>query len=191
MSFRMLTPFVALSALFVAGQVGQAQTKVGVISTQKALYDTAEIKKARDEMNANLGPRQAQAEKLNTEIAQISQRLQSDQSLTQQAQFDLQSEGKRKQTELTRLQEDLQADAQSMQSAVLAKSGDRMQAVIKKLAEDKGLDLIVDVQVALYFKPTMDLTAEATAAYDKAYPAAAAAAKPPAATTPPPAPPKK
>src|SRR5580658_2265745 len=109
MSFRMFSPLVACSALLLAGQVAQAQIKVGVISAQKALYDTAEIKKARDEMNAALAPRQQQAEKLNTEIAQLSQRLQTDASLTQQVQFELQSEGKRKQTELTRLQEDLQA----------------------------------------------------------------------------------
>jgi outer membrane protein len=179
MSFRMFSPLVALSALLVAGQVAQAQTKVAVISLQKALYDTAEIKKARDEMNAALEPRQKQAEKLNTELAQISQRLQSDTSLSAQAQYDLQADGKRKQTELTRLNEDLQADAQAMQTNVLAKSGDRMQAVVKKLAEDKGLDLVVDTQVALYFKPVMDLTAEATAAYDKAYPAGAPAAAPP------------
>jgi outer membrane protein len=179
MSFRMFSPLVAISALLVAGQVAQAQTKVAVISIQKALYDTAEIKKARDEMNAALEPRQKQAEKLNAQLQQIQQRLQSDASLTAQAQFDLQAEGKKAQTDLTRLQEDLQADAQSMQAAVLNKSGDRMQTVVKKLAEEKGLDLVVDTQMALYFKPVMDLTAEATAAYDKAYPAAAAPAAPP------------
>jgi outer membrane protein len=184
----MYSPLVACSALLLAGQVAQAQVKVGIISAQKALYDTAEIKKAREEMNASLAPRQAAAEKLNADIAQISQKLQTDSSLSQQAQFDLQSEGKRKQTDLTRLQEDLQADAQSMQNAVLAKSSDHMQAVIKKLAEEKGLDLVVDVTTALYFKPTMDITAEATAAYDKAYPVVA---KPAGSPAPPAAPPKK
>jgi len=182
MSFRMFAPLVACSALFVAGHVAQAQTKVAVISLQKALFDTAEIKKADAEMQANLGPRQAQADKLNQEIAQITQKLQTDSSLTQQAQFDLNADGKRKQTELTRLQEDLQADAQNMRQSVLTKSTEKMQAVVKKLAEEKGFDLVVDTQVALYFKPVMDLTAEATAAYDKAYPAAPAA---------PAAPPKK
>jgi outer membrane protein len=186
MSFRMFSPLVALSAVLVAGQVAQAQSKVAVISLQKALFDTAEIKKARDEMNAALEPRQKQAEKLNTELQQISTRLATDASLTQQANFDLQAEGKRKQTELTRINEDLQADAQAMQSNVLAKSADRMAAVVKKLAEEKGLDLVVDTQVALYFKPVMDLTADATAAYDKAYPVAAGKAPSPAA-----APPKK
>lgn len=182
MSFRIFAPLVACSALFVTGHIAQAQTKVAVISLQKALFDTAEIKKADAEMQATLGPRQAQAEKLSQEIAQINQKLQTDSSLTQQAQFDLNAEGKRKQTDLTRLQEDLQADAQNMRQNVLSKSTDRMQAVVKKLAEEKGLDLVVDTQVALYFKPVMDLTVEATAAYDKTYPVAAAA---------PAAPPKK
>jgi outer membrane protein len=83
---------------------------------------------------------------------------------------------------LTRVQEDLQADATALRQNILAKATDRMQAVVKKMADEKGLDLVVDTQVALYFKPVLDLTAEATAAYDKTYPVAAAA---------PAAPPKK
>jgi len=179
MSFRMFTPLVACSALLIAGQVAQAQSKVAVISLQKALFDTAEIKKAQDDMNATLAPRQQQAEKLNQEINQINQKLNTDSSLTQQAQFDLSNQGKQKQTALTRLNEDLQADAQTLRQNILSKAGDRMQAVVKKLAEEKGLDLVVDTQVALYFKPVMDLTAEATAAYDKTYPVAPAAATAP------------
>jgi outer membrane protein len=175
----MFTPLVACSALFLAGHVAQAQSKVAVISLQKALFETAEIKKADAEMQATLLPRQQQAEKLNSDLQKITAQLQNDSSLTQQAGFELQAEGKRKQTELTRMQEDLQNDAQSMRQNVLTKATDRMQAVVKKLAEEKGLDLVVDTQVALYFKPVMDLTADATAAYDKAYPVAAAPAAPP------------
>jgi outer membrane protein len=175
----MFTPLLACSALFLAGHVAQAQSKVAVISLQKALSETAEIKKAEAEMQAAFLPRQQQAEKLNSDLQKISAQLQNDSSLTQQAGFELQAEGKRKQTELTRIQEDLQNDVQSMRQAVLGKAADRMQALVKKLAEEKGLDLVVDTQVALYFKPVMDLTADATAAYDKAYPAPAAAAAPP------------
>ena len=180
MSFRMLRPLLACSALCLASHVALAQSKVAVISLQKALSDTAEIKKAGAEMQATLKPRQDQADKLNQEIAAIAQKLQTDSGkLTPQAEFDLNNEGKRKQVELQRLNEDLQADADKMRNDVLSKSTDRMQEVVKKLAEEKGLDMVVDTQVTLYFKPTMDLTAEATAAYDKAYPAAAAPAAPP------------
>ena len=181
MSFRKFKPLLACSALLVASHVAMAQTKVAVISLQKALFDTAEIKKADAEMQAKLKPRQAQADKLNQDLAAITQKLQTDAGkLTPQAEFDLNAEGKRKQVELQRINEDLEADAQSMRQAVLTESTDRMQAVVKKLAEEKGLDLVVDTQVALYFKPVMDLTGEATAAYDKAHPVTAAPATPPA-----------
>jgi outer membrane protein len=51
-----------------------------------------------------------------------------------------------------------------------------MVEIVKKLAEQKGLDLVVDTNTAYYFKAPMEFTAEATAAYDKAYPVTAAAA---------------
>jgi outer membrane protein len=181
MSFRMLRPLLACSALCLASQLAMAQTKVAVISLQKALFDTAEIKKADAEMQATLKPRQDDAEKLNKDLATISQKLQNDAGkLTPQAELDLNTEGKRKQVELQRINEDLEADATKMRNDVLTNSSAKMQAVVKKLAEEKGLDLVIviDTQVALYFKPTMDLTAEATAAYDKAYPVAAAPAPP-------------
>lgn len=176
MSFRMLRPLLVCSALCLASHVAMAQAKVAVIGLQKALFETAEIKKADAEMQATLKPRQDQANKLNQDIATISQKLQTDAGkLTQQAEFDLNVEGKRKQVELTRLNEDLEADATSMRNNILSKSTEKMQEIVKKLAEEKGFDLVVDTQVTLYFKPAMDITAEATAAYDKAYPVAAAA----------------
>jgi outer membrane protein len=173
----MLKPLLACSAFCLTSHVALAQTKVAVISLQKALFDTAEIKKANDDLQATIiKPKQAQADELNKQLAAISQKLQTDgDKLTQQAQIELNADGKRKQVELTRLNEDLEADATRIRNEVLTKSTDRMQAVVKKLAEEKGLDLVVDTQVALYFKPVMDLTAEATAAYDKTYPVAAAA----------------
>jgi outer membrane protein len=49
-----------------------------------------------------------------------------------------------------------------------------MTEVIKKLAEEKGVDLVIDTSTTLYFKPALDLTNDAIAAYDKAYPVTAA-----------------
>jgi outer membrane protein len=48
----------------------------------------------------------------------------------------------------------------------------KMQDVINKLAADKGVDMIVEASQTLFFKPALDLTADATAAYNKANPAA-------------------
>ena len=69
------------------------------------------------------------------------------------------------------MQDDLQADATAYRNDVLSKSSAKMKDVVKKLAEEKGLDLIVDTSTTLYFKPALDLTNDAITAYDKAYPA--------------------
>src|ERR1035438_2266742 len=153
MSFRMLKPLLACSALCLSSHVAMAQAKVAVISLQKALFETAEIKKADADMQATLKPRQTQADKLNQEIAAIAQKLQTDAGkLTPQAEFDLNNDGKRKQVELTRINEDRQAAATRMRNDVLSKSTEKMQAVVKKLAEEKGVDLVVDTQMTLYSK---------------------------------------
>jgi outer membrane protein len=177
----MYRPLLACAALCMTSHVAMAQAKVAVINLQQALFKTAEIVKADAEMTASLKPRQEQADALNKEIAAIAQKLQTDESkLTQQAYFDLQAEGKQKQVQVQRITEDLEADATRMRNEILGKSTEKMQGVVKKLAEEKGLDLVVDTQVALYFKPAMDLTGDATAAYDKAYPAAPPAPAAPA-----------
>lgn len=149
-----------------------AQVKVGIINTQKALLDTAELKKAQADLEAKFKPRQDAMEKAQKEIQAIQQQLQANAGkLTPQAEQDYQIQGQRKQRELQRLGEDLQADVDRERNDILAKSGQRMQAIVQKVAEEKGLDLVLDVSQAVYFKPVLELTADATAAYDKAHPA--------------------
>ena len=46
-----------------------------------------------------------------------------------------------------------------------------MADVVKKLAEEKGYDVVVNSSTALYWKPAMEITNEVIVAYDKAYPA--------------------
>jgi outer membrane protein len=167
-----LRPLLACSALFVFAGLAPAQTKVGIISLQRAVFESAEIKKADAQMQATFKPRQDRIETLQKEIAALAQQLQSSNGkLSPQAEADLQTQGQRKQRDLQRLSDDLNADSTAYRNEVLSKSSDKMQAVVKKLAEEKGLDLVIDASTALYFKDAMDITKDAIAAYDKAYPA--------------------
>jgi Skp family chaperone for outer membrane proteins len=45
---------------------------------------------------------------------------------------------------------------------------------VKKVAEEKGLDIVVEGSNTLFYKPSFDITADATTAYNKAYPVSAA-----------------
>jgi outer membrane protein len=180
--WTVLTPLAACLPLLAFAVPAAAQTKVGVINLQQAVLGSAEIKKADAEMQARFKPRVDQAQQLQKEINDISQKLQSGQGrLTPQAEAALSAEGTRKQRDLQRLNEDLQGDVDRERNEILSKSSQKMQEVVKKLAEDKGLDLVVEASSALYFKTALDITNDAVAAYDKAYPVAAAAAAVPAA----------
>ena len=155
-----------------AGSAAFCQLKVGVISLQRAVLESAEIKKASADMEKKYQPRQQEVEKLNKEIQGIQQQLQTNAGkLTAVAQSDLTAEGQRKQRELQRMNDDLQADVNAERSDILGQSTKKMSEVVKKIAEEKGLDVVIDVSTTVYFKPALDITSEAIAAYDKAYPA--------------------
>jgi len=76
-----------------------------------------------------------------------------------------------------RLRDDLQADVDRDRNEILQKSAGKMTDVLKKLAEEKGYDIVVDAPYAPYFKSSLEITTDLIAAYDKAYPAAAPPAK--------------
>jgi len=171
-----LRPLMVCSAFVFLSQAAPAQTKVAVINLQRAVFESAEIKKADLEMQKSFKPRQDEIDQLNKEIAALAAQLQNSAvKLTPQQEADLTALGQRKQRELQRKSDDLNADATNYRNDVLSKSSQKMTDIVKKIAEEKGFDLVVDTQTALYFKAAMEITNDAIAAYDKAYPVTAAA----------------
>jgi outer membrane protein len=156
-----LTPFAVTAS---------AQVKVAIVNTQKAMADSDELKKASVSLESKYKPRQDELAKLQNDLQSIEQQLNSG-KLNQQAAADLQLQGQRKQRDAQRLSDDLQADVEKDRQDILGKASQKMQQVIAKLAEEKGVDVIIDASQTLYFKPALDLTTDAVAAYNKAYPA--------------------
>lgn len=165
-----LRAIIATLAICTGGGLVSAQTKIATINLQKAVLESAEIQKASTELTAKYKPRADQIDQLQKDLAGISQQLQNG-KLAPQAEADLNAQGQRKQRDLQRLQEDLQADVDRERNEILSKSSQKMSEVVKKIAEEKGFDMVVDVTTTVYFKPAMEITADAVAAYNKAYPA--------------------
>jgi outer membrane protein len=148
-----------------------AQMKVGVVSLQKAILETAEIKKAGNDMQIKYKKRQDDLDKTQRELADIQTQLQSAQGkLSAAGEADLQARGARKEREAKRLDEDLRTDVERDRNEVLARAQTRMLEVVKKISDEKGLDMIVEASALITFKPAFDVTADVIAAYDKAYP---------------------
>ena len=145
-----------------------AQTKVAVINFQDALLNTADMQKESAALEAKYQARQ-------DEIARLSQELQDIQAKLQTAQgaeaTRLQAEGTRKQRTAQRMSEDLQSDVEFDRQNILAAAGSRMRDVIRELRAEQGIDVIVDGTVVLAHNALIDLTTEATQAYDSKHPA--------------------
>jgi outer membrane protein len=159
--------------LLVMAGLALAQTpspaKVAIINAQKAVADTQEIQKAQTALEAKYRPRQQAIESLQRELQSIQQQAAAP-NLAPAREAELQATFTQKQKQLQRLGEDLQADVNAERQDVLGKAGRQMTEIVKKIAEERGIDVVIDVTNTLYYKPTLDITPAATAGYDKAYP---------------------
>jgi outer membrane protein len=165
-----LPALLACAAAVVSPSTASAQLKVGVVNFQQAVLGTSEMKKASNELMAKYKPQQDQLEKLQKELTEIEAKLQDPKTPAPVA-ADLQADGQRKQREAKRITEDVQGEAERDRNEILQRGTQRMTDVVKKLADEKALDVVVDSANIVFFKPTLEITLEAIAAYDKTYPA--------------------
>lgn len=157
--------------LMAAAAFAPAQLKIAILNSQQAVLDTAEIKQAQTQLEARYKPRSGEIEKVQSELAALQNRLQTGQGkITAQEEQNLTAQGQRRQRELQRMTEDLQGDVDRERNEILERVGKRMQDVVKKLSEERGYDIVLDASNTVHYKPTFDITKDATAAYDKAYP---------------------
>lgn len=156
----------------VSSSIASAQAKIGVVNFQKAIADTAELKKAQADLIAKFKPLSDEYEKANRDLNDLQIQLQNSQGkgLSAAAEVDLQARAQRKQREVERLKEDLDGDVQKERDETIQRLGTRMTEIVGKLMDDKGLDAIFDTSALVKFKGALEITADATAAYDKAYP---------------------
>jgi outer membrane protein len=170
LGLRGLSRLVVLSLPLLMACAASAQVKIGIVDAQGALAATAEMKKVQTDLEAKYKKRNADFQQLQKELQAIQQQLSLGDKLTPQAQNDLTVQSTRKQRELQRLGEDLQADVDRERNDFLTKTSLKLKTVIEKLATEKGLDMVVDIADTVFFKPALDISKEVTAAYDKAYP---------------------
>jgi outer membrane protein len=155
-------------ALASAG-LGAAQTKVGVVNMQRAIAGTAEIKKDIVEVTTRYKPRSEEISKLQQDLQALQQQIAGG-KLSQAAEQQARSEGQFKERQLQRKDQDLRDDIDKERNDMIAHAQQRMNQVVQKIADDRGLDVVIDSSNTVFFKAGLDITDVAIAAYDNAYP---------------------
>jgi outer membrane protein len=196
---------IALSLPLFLGMVGAAmaqsapaQTKVGIIHIQNAIFNTKEGQKAFKELQDRFSPKKQDLEKKQADIDGLKSQFAKGSGVMSAEQKDkIARDIDTKTKSLNRDTEDAQAELDQENGKIMQDLGQKMMAVLDKYARDNGYSVILDVSSqqtpVLYAANSVDVTADVIKLYDQNTPApsapSSAVTKPPAAAPPAAAPP--
>lgn len=167
-----------------------APSKVGTISLQVAIVNTAEGKQASAELQTQFAARSTELQNLQKQIRDIQAKLQSRQQVLSEGESGrLQREAQRLTGTLQRKQQYFQEDLNAAQQDMMNNIGPKLADLLSKYSKENGYSVILDTSSqqtpVVYGAPQVDVTEEITKLYDQSHPA-----KSTPTTTPKPTPPK-
>lgn len=173
-----------------------APSKVGTISLQAAIVNTAEGKQASAELQTQFAARSTELQNLQKQIKDIQAKLQSRQQVLSEGESGrLQREAERLTGTLQRKQQYFQEDLNAAQQNMMNNIGPKLADVLSKYSKENGYSVILDTSSqqtpVVYGAPQVDVTEEITKLYDQSHPAKSTPTTtpkptPPKSTTPPP-----
>jgi len=167
MAYTFRNPELALCAtLLCLPSVAFSQSKVAIMNPQKSVMETAEFRAVSVDMVTRYKARQDRLEQMRKELSKLeTQRITT---AADQVAMLSQVDSKRRQVE--QFEKDLKTDLEHERNEVLQRLRVRMIEVVRRIMDEKGLEGVIESTSAVLFKPGLDITGEATAAYDKMYP---------------------
>ena len=166
-----------------------APSKVGTISLQAAIVNTAEGKQASAELQTQFAARSTELQNLQKQIKDIQAKLESRQQVLSEGESGrLQREAERLTSTLQHKQQYFQEDLNAAQQDVMNNIGRKLADVLGKYSKENGYSVILDTSSqqtpVVYGAPQVDVTEEITKLYDQSHPAKTTPATTPKPTTP-------
>lgn len=153
-----------------------APSRVGTISLQAAIVNTAEGKQASAELQTQFAARSTELQNLQKQIKDIQAKLQSRQQVLSEGESGrLRSEAERLTGTLQRKQQYFQEDLNAAQQDMMNNIGPKLADVLSKYSKENGYSVILDTSSqqtpVVYGAPQVDVTEEITKLYDQSHPA--------------------
>lgn len=153
---------VPLMVLCLTAGAAFAQ-KIAIVDLESAMNKSEAGIRASDELNAYVDKARGKAQKLNSEIESISKDLEAQRSLLSQDMIQKKlADVQKKKVELERFEKDTSEELQRKQMQFVGAIVQDMRGVIQKYAEEKKIDLVIEVKESgtIYANPSLDITDE-------------------------------
>jgi Skp family chaperone for outer membrane proteins len=167
---RTIAPLAVLFILVAAGaSYAQQAIKIAIINSQQAFATSIEGKKAMAQIQSLDTKIKSDIAKMEDAIRLLENRLNTGRlTMTNEALLALQADIDKKTTERKRYEEDQAREAQNLATNLTQKIREEMVAVIKTLANERGLELVLDAATSgvVTAAPAIDITDEIVKRYD-------------------------
>lgn len=165
---------IILSIIMMVGVVSlgfaqEEEMKVGVVNSNEVLQKSIEGKRILSQLEKKRDEKRQQLEKLDKEIRELQSKLNTQRlSLSSEAVTQLRNDIEEKQTRRKRMAEDMNREMQNMSQRLFQRVQQELLPIIEEIGKEKDLDLIFDLSQSgvIYFKPTINLTAQVIERYD-------------------------
>jgi outer membrane protein len=154
---KIFAPLLFVACLLAAGSSSATELKIGFVNSQRILAEAPQATKAKKKIEGDFTKRDLELQKLAKQLQSIQEGMEKNLATlsetdrhTKEREFaDLNREFQRKQREF-------KEDLNLRQNEEMAKIFERVNKVIKGIAETEKYDLIL--QEAVYASPRIDLT---------------------------------
>lgn len=154
-------------------KIGFLQFAIVLEGTEEAKIEIAKVRNFVDQRQQEYDTKKNELEELKRQF------IEQERSLNEETKLEMQRTIQENETNLRRLQEDIQREIENRRNALFTRLSGKVQGVLAEFAQEGnyGAILFVD-QLQGYFDPGLDVTQEIIRRYNERYPVEGAAATP-------------
>ena len=150
--------------LFTSVVAFAQQPVVGVVNLEQALFNSQAAQEMQAAIQEEFSGDQERAERLNTELRELVQRAQRDESIMSESEKrQINSEAQEKQVQLQLISERVQGALQERQQSFVDSMRQNLGAAIQSVVEEGGYTLVLNADSVAFFDNVYDITGKVTA----------------------------
>ncbi len=151
-------------SILVAGSAFAQQPVVGVVNLEQALFNSQAAQELQAAIQEEFRDDQTRADQLNTELTELAERAQRDESIMSDAEKRrVTSEAQEKQVQLQMIAERVQAALQERNQSFIESMRENLGNAIQAVVQEGGYNIVLNADSVAFFDNTYDITAKVTA----------------------------
>ena len=155
---------VCAAFLLVSGAALAQEPVVGVVNLEQALFNSTAAQELQAVIQEEFKDDQTRAETLNTELTELVEKAQRDESIMSDAEKrKVSSDAQEKQVQLQMITERVQAALQERNQAFIDSMRENLSAAIQSVVEEGGYNIVLNADSVAFFDNAYDITGKVTA----------------------------